>query len=161
MLITSWEGNTRRWKIWRKANEKQLRKWRSVWQRQEILLFLSAMKKNYKNESFHFAMSNVTFILEFLWFESPTATGLVYTLFARLTSSRRTQILVLTSISPSPHYLLFTFQEHVCNIHSGRTALSSHKLHAVGTYTDSRCRVDNNLHIRYQATTTSICIFPS
>lgn len=33
-------------------------------------------EKNYKNESFHFAMSNVTSILEFFWFESPTATGL-------------------------------------------------------------------------------------
>jgi len=70
-------------------------------------------EKTYKNESFHFAMSNVTFILEFFWFESPTATGLVCTLFALLTSSRRIQILVLTSIRPSPHYLLFAFQEHV------------------------------------------------
>lgn len=47
------------------------------------------------------------------WFESPTATGLVCRFVCSPHSSRRTHILVLTSIGSPSHYLLFAFKEHV------------------------------------------------
>jgi len=70
-------------------------------------------KKKIIKMSYLFRRVECNFRTGVFWFESPTAIGLVCSLFDLLTSSRRTQILVLTSIRPSPHYLTFTFQEHV------------------------------------------------
>jgi hypothetical protein len=45
-------------------------------------------EKNYKNESFHFALSNVTFILEFSGLNPQPRQDWFAGLFALLTSSR-------------------------------------------------------------------------